>query len=474
MLHIPVLRGGAPYRSVTAVELCHHRTREPVAQLSQANPGLISRDLSRPAEAARRFQEIPVAALIEKCRTAAGHFMQTTLPLGETAQSPDEYVRQLSATTGLPEVLCRRNMEKIHLVLADMKTILGGLTRGLDLSILDTGSGNQAGQMVSFSPLAQRFGAVLPSNSPGVHSLWLPVIPLKIPLALKPGREEPWTPYRVIQAFLKAGCPAEVFGFYPSDHAGAGEILRRCGRSMLFGDTATTRPYAGDSRIEIHGPGYSKIILGDDVADSWEQYLELMVTSILENGGRSCINASAVWTPRHGRAIAAALADRLAGIQALPAEHPQAQLAAFASVQTADRISAMIDQALLIPGAEDVTARCRGSGRLVRLEGCAYLLPTIIGCETHEHPLANREFLFPYASVVECPEPEILERIGRTLVATAITGNESFAQALQACAEIDRLNLGPIPTCRISWDQPHEGNLFEHLYRRRAFQLQPA
>ena len=32
------------------------------------------------------------------------------------------------------------------------------------------------------------------------------------------------------------------------------------------------------------------------------------------------------------------------------------------------------------------------------------------------------------------------------------------------------LNLGPIPTPRISWDQPHEGNLFDHLYARRAFQ----
>jgi hypothetical protein len=23
---------------------------------------------------------------------------------------------------------------------------------------------------------------------------------------------------------------------------------------------------------------------------------------------------------------------------------------------------------------------------------------------------------------------------------------------------------------KIAWDQPHEGNLFEHLYARRAFQ----
>ena len=36
--------------------------------------------------------------------------------------------------------------------------------------------------------------------------------------------------------------------------------------------------------------------------------------------------------------------------------------------------------------------------------------------------------------------------------------------------KVDRLNLGAIPTTRIGWDQPHEGNLFDHLYGRRAIQ----
>jgi hypothetical protein len=31
------------------------------------------------------------------------------------------------------------------------------------------------------------------------------------------------------------------------------------------------------------------------------------------------------------------------------------------------------------------------------------------------------------------------------------------------------LNVGPVPTNFVRWDQPHEGNLFEHLYARRAF-----
>jgi hypothetical protein len=33
---------------------------------------------------------------------------------------------------------------------------------------------------------------------------------------------------------------------------------------------------------------------------------------------------------------------------------------------------------------------------------------------------------------------------------------------------IERLNIGPISTMTVSWDQPHEGNMFEFLYKRRA------
>ena len=33
-----------------------------------------------------------------------------------------------------------------------------------------------------------------------------------------------------------------------------------------------------------------------------------------------------------------------------------------------------------------------------------------------------------------------------------------------------RLDIGPIATNHIQWDQPHEGNLFDHQFARRAFQ----
>lgn len=470
MLHIPLLRKGQPYRSLDVVRVSHHRAREPFVEISQANVGLIRRGLLDSETARAVLAAFSSDKLLQVCARAADLFANDTLPLGDSVQSPQDYVEQVSATTGLPHVLARKNMQKIRTVLAQMKQVLDGLTRHLDLRILDAGFGEAAGQALSFFPRAQSLGVVLPSNSPGVHSLWLPAVALKMPLVLKPGSAEPWTPYRIVQALIRAGCPAEVFGYYPTDHAGTGEILRRCGRSMLFGDVSSTRPWEGDPRIEIHGPGYTKIVIGEDCVDQWEQYLDVMVASILDNAGRSCVNASGVWVPRRAAQIADALAARLSSVVPRAADDERAQLAPFADAEVAARISELIEAGLDDPGARDVTAAHRRGGRLVTFQGCAYLLPTLIHCQGPEHPLANREFLFPFASVVEVPQEKIPQALGSSLVVTAITSDRGLINRLTSSPHIGRLNLGAIPTHQISWDQPHEGNLFDHLYSRRAFQ----
>jgi acyl-CoA reductase-like NAD-dependent aldehyde dehydrogenase len=212
------------------------------------------------------------------------------------------------------------------------------------------------------------------------------------------------------------------------------------------------------------------VILGDDAADQWEKYLDVMVQSVSANGGRSCINASAIWTPKNADKIARAVAEKLATWKALPADHPDAKLAAFANPTMPERINAMID-GLLPPDARDLTQEIRGTPRLVKEGRVAWLLPSIVRCE-RDHALANKEFLFPFASVIECPVEEIPEAIGPTLVGTVITNDAKFRRRMMACDDVDRLNIGPVPTFKLSWDQPHEGNLFEHLYRQRAFQME--
>jgi Aldehyde dehydrogenase family len=472
-MHLPLLRHGVAYRSIDVARVRHHRTGETFVTVSQANTGLIRRDLRGQARAHAELASIPARELLAIAQRAARHFVEDDLPLDPldgSTQSPEQYVEQTSATTGLPYVLVRRNMAKIQGVMAEMHDVLAGLTRGLDLSLLDEGVGEVAGHRVSFFPRGDSLGVVLPNNSPGVHSLWVPAVGLKMPLVLKPGSAEPWTPYRIAQAFIRAGCPPSAFCLYPTDHAGAGDILRHTGRGMFFGDAASARRFAGDPRVEIHGPGYSKVLIASDAVESWRDHLDVLVTSVADNGGRSCVNASGVWVADRAEDIADGLARALAPLVPRAADDDQAMLAPFADGEVARRISAMIDADLAEPGATDVTARYRQGRRVVSTAGGTYLLPTVILCDRASHPLANREFLFPFVSVVPISDGDLPDALGDTLVLTALTTNPDLQRRLLQSQNVDRLNLGPIPTNRIGWDQPHEGNLFDHLYARRAIQ----
>lgn len=469
MPHLPILRQGREYRSIDVANAIHFQTREPVAQVSQANVGLIRRDLLQQERTREALARHSTRDLIDICARAGEHFLNDALPLGDTMQSPQDYVEQTSATTGMPWVMVRRNMVKVHAMFTSMETVLAGLTRGLSLQVLDQGFANE-GSPVSFFPRGLSLGVVLPSNSPAVHSLWIPSFALKTPLVLKPGSSEPWTPWRIIQAFLKAGAPAEAFSYYPTDHAGANEILRSTGRGMLFGDVGAVKHWAGDPRIELHGPGYSKVVIGDDCIDEWEKYIDVIARSIADNGGRSCINASGVWVTHHADEIAQALAERLARIQPRAADDPDAAIAPFANPDVARRIDGMVEQGLAEQGARDVTASLRGE-RCVEWNGCTYLLPTIVRCDSPDHALANKEFLFPFASVVEVSQSDLPDVLGSTLALTAITRDQKLLRRMLTSPQIGRLNIGPVATNVISWDQPHEGNLFDHLYARRAFQM---
>ncbi|MEI6356469.1 MAG: aldehyde dehydrogenase, partial [Verrucomicrobiota bacterium] len=79
-------------------------------------------------------------------------------------------------------------------------------------------------------------------------------------------------------------------------------------------------------------------------------------------------------------------------------------------------------------------------------------------------------FLCPYASVVTCAQADMLGQIGYTLACTAITKDPAFIEQLEAYPHIERLNIGPVSTMKISWDQPHEGNMFEFLWQRRSIE----
>lgn len=471
MLQIPVLRAGTPHYSLQKQPLIDIRNGEQIGEMSQALPGQIARDMRHAKANRQRLEELSVQELIGICHRAGELMAEAELPLGDSTQGPEDYLSCLAATAGMPVAMGRQNLDKIVGFLMGIEKVLDGLTRGLDLTVLEGGYGSQNGRQLSYLRQSDTLGAILPNNSPGVHNLWIPAIPLRTPLVLKPGSAEPWTPYRIAAAFIAAGCPKEAFSLYPTHHGGVAEVLLRTGRSLFFGDANTVKSWQGQGKVQLHGPGWSKVVLGPDTAQHWQDHLDLMADSVTANGGRSCINASGVWTAAQGRELADALAQRLATFEARPLDDPEAQLAAFANPDVARAISEMIDQYLHQEGAEDLTAKYRSGGRVAEAGGCTFLLPTVVYCTDPEHPLASAEYGFPFVSVVEAPGDELLEQMGSSLIASVISDDPEFVDRALHSPHIDRLNLGAIPTFRISWDQPHEGNLFDHLFQQRAFQL---
>jgi len=97
MLHVPILRAGRVYQSKDTHRLADYATGEPIAELSQANAGLVSRDLLE--DAWTGLQEWAVEEIVERMAVAARHFIESELPVGDAGQTPDEFVASTNPAT---------------------------------------------------------------------------------------------------------------------------------------------------------------------------------------------------------------------------------------------------------------------------------------------------------------------------------------------------------------------------------------
>src|SRR5690349_24987710 len=103
ILIIPISRWGQPYTSLDTDDVIHFITGETLAKVSQANTGLLGRDMRYAQRAREVLAEIPIPSLIAMMKTAADLYLSATLPMGDGEQTPDDFARQQSASTGLPE-----------------------------------------------------------------------------------------------------------------------------------------------------------------------------------------------------------------------------------------------------------------------------------------------------------------------------------------------------------------------------------
>jgi hypothetical protein len=85
--------------------------------VSQANGGIIKRDMRQGPEGPRYPAQIPMRRADREGQEGGELYEKATLPLGDGTQTPDDFARSSRPATGLPEHMCKGNMSKNSFVL---------------------------------------------------------------------------------------------------------------------------------------------------------------------------------------------------------------------------------------------------------------------------------------------------------------------------------------------------------------------
>ena len=454
-LNVPVFRLGhnEPWHSALS-------EKKPIQAIDGSNLGEQSVTLparikydTRPEQARQlldKVREFGLAKMLTGFRDVAHHFRNSELEVGGVKMGPDEYCRVQSLATGVPERLCRENMDKIYKAFMRIEQTLRGhlnAWRG-DVSLEDIFSGKEGNGVARQSAI---LGGIWPSNSSGVYQLLPPGLALG-PVLIKPGSGDILTPLRIREACRVVGLPSEVIGIYPGDGDRlSSPIAEATQRRLLFGGADTVNRYHGNPQVEVHGPGCSKIIIGQDKIANWRDYLDSMKASVMNGSGRGCIACSAIYAPGEiAEEVAIALSDLIGDTHVRKLDDPEAQLAAFGSPQGAANILGLMrkyvahGEGRFITPEEDRAVVC---GPYSVLRPVVAYLPKVPA--PGDLSASKFEIPAPAVLVVNSDGYPLDQVIGSTLVCTAITDDGELLNKLADSGRISRLNRKPIATTTI-------------------------
>ena len=298
-------------------------------------------------------------------------------------------------------------------------------------------------------------------NGPGVHGLWPQALALGYRVAVRPSRREPLTAHRLVHALREAGFRDEDAVYLPTDHTGADELVRSADFAMVYGGQEVVDKYAGDPTVIVNGPGRAKILITAD--RDWREHLDVVVDSVANLGGMACVNTTAVLYEGNAAPLAGAIAERLATIEPLPADDERAIL----PTQALDKARAVA--AHLAARAAGTTALLGADQVVAALgDGYAALRPAVHLMAGPDPGKLNVELPFPCVWVSPWTRADGVEPLRRSLVVTAITGDEGLVDGLLAEPTIANVYRGSHPTYFAAPGIPHDGFLADALMRNKG------
>ncbi|MFI9271010.1 aldehyde dehydrogenase family protein [Kitasatospora sp. NPDC052896] len=446
---VDVVRPSGEYRSLLRRPI-RSVSGEHLADLSLA-PGLLVRQvLAEQVAAPGQRTDDRLAAI-----ATAGELFATATLAGE---SPEDYCHAQARCSGAPSTVARRGLALIASCTAGLRE---DLARQRPAGV--TTDWRQA--LRTGRPLWSRRGRTLAvsaaGNHPGAHAVWLPALGLGYRVALRPSHRDPFTARRLVHALRAAGLAPAYCSLLPTEHDALDTLVAAADLAVLFGGPDLQARYGDRARVRVEGPGRAKILVGRDTDP--RTALDVVAASVADQGGVLCTSATAVFAEHDPAGLAAALADRLSRLPALPPEHPRAAL----PVLPAERARAITATALRqAGGAPELASR----GALVAElgDGSAALRPAVFLLDRVDHPAAGVELPFPCVWVLPWSPRDGVRPLRGSLALTVLGADDHFFGRCAAEPTIRLLHRGPTPTWDWPAGSPHDGYPGEFLMRAKT------
>jgi len=451
MLFVDALGAGGEYRTRNR-EIVSSTAGVPVAELSIVPPLYVSRTIS----AQRKVRPLPTAQREAALAKTADAFATGVI----AGLDFDAYVGLVSRISGLPIAVTRAGARGVaDAVAAAFDAVRPARPTGAALDWREERTRN--GSAV-WARRGEVFAVHAAGNGPGVHGLWPQALALGYRVAIRPSRREPLTAHRLVNALRDSGFRPDDAVYLPTDHAGADEVIRSADFAMVYGGQDVVDKYADDPTVVVNGPGRAKILITSD--RDWRDYIDIVVDSIANLGGMACVNTTAVLYEGDPVPLAQAIAERLATLDPLPSEDERAIL----PTQPIDKARALANY---LAAKAAGTTPLLGADQVVAAlgDGYAALRPAVHLMAEPDADKLNIELPFPCVWVSAWSRDFGIEPLRRSLVITAITGDEELIDELLAEPTVSNVYWGRHPTYWAKPEIPHDGFLADVLMRNKGF-----
>lgn len=369
----------------------------------------------------------------------------------------DDYVHLTCRITGLPLAVAKAAADVVAESLSTaFDAVRPALPAGATLDWQD-----QVGGAV-WARRGEVLAVLAPGNAPGVHGAWPQALALGYRVAVRPSRREPLTAHRVIVALRQAGFRDTDASYLPTGHAVADDLVRAADLAVVYGGQDVADRYEADPSVLVNGPGRTKILITAE--RDWRDYLDVVVDSIADLGGMACVNTTAVLYEGDAAPLAQAIAERLAGLPALPTTDPGAVLPTLPTQSAhalAGHLALKAHGTTAILGADQVVADLG--------DGYAALRPAVHLLSEPNPGILGVELPFPCVWVSPWSRADGLAPLRNSLVLNAITSDGNLLERLVHEPTVSNVYSGHVATHHTAPRIPHDGYLADFLMRNKGF-----